>query len=315
MSALLAGELRRTLARRLVKVVFASLAIGIVVAGTVTFLKTHAESQAAYLAKVAAAAAANARAAQAGGSGNVAGCPSGPNGAPVIQSNGPGGPVSCGPVLVSVNDPRFHLTDLKGILDVITAPLVLLAVLIGASVIGAEWPSRTITTILTWEPRRLRVFAAKLLSALVVCLALALASMVALGAVLMPSALLHGTTMGTTGAWWWSLAGVGWRSLAMVGVGTMVGFSIASVGRNTAAALGVLFAYVIVIENVAVAFLHGLRRWLLVGNAFVFVSGNPGDFPRGVQGRSVTVAGVYLLAIAVSLYIIAAVVFQRRDVA
>jgi ABC-type transport system involved in multi-copper enzyme maturation permease subunit len=275
----------------------------------ITFFKTHSLSDAAYQARVQSAQA------QITAQSGIPLCPPGQNGGPVSQGPGPGVQPSCIPQgAVSIHDPRFHLTSLKGVFGAVTAPLVILALLIGASIIGAEWPSRTITTILTWEPRRFRVLSAKVLAAILVGMALTLVALVVLGLVLLPSALFHGTTAGTTGAGWQSLGGVALRSVAVTAIGAIVGFSIASIGRNTAAALGVLFGYIVVIENVVAAFLHGLRRWLITGNAIVFVSGDPHDFPR-VSSRSVTACGLYLGAIAVGLYVIAAVLFQRRDVA
>jgi len=307
--ALLSGELRRTLSRRLVKVVFLLVALGIVVGSLITFFKTHSLSEAVYQSRVRSAQA------QVSTQSGIPLCRPGQTGISTQEGPGPVVQPSClSGGVVSVHDPRFHLTSLKGVFQGVTAPLVILALLIGASIIGAEWPSRTITTILTWEPRRLRVISAKVLAAILVGTALTLVALVVLGLVLLPSALLHGTTAGTTGAWWQSLGGVAVRSVAVTAIGATVGFSIASIGRNTAAALGVLFGYIVVIENVVAAFLHGLRRWLITGNAIVFVSGNPHDFPR-VSSRSVTACGLYLGAIAVGLYIIAAVLFQRRDVA
>jgi ABC-type transport system involved in multi-copper enzyme maturation permease subunit len=308
MKALLAGELRRALARRLVRVVFALGALGIAVAGVITFLKTHHLSEATYQARV--------EAARAGTSIiGVALCPPGKQDQQFRR--GPNGailPVCIPREAIRVRDPRLHLTSLKGVLEGVTAPFVILASLIGASIIGAEWPSRTITTILTWEPRRIRVLSAKALGAIVVGMALTLAGMVLLVLALLPSALLHGTTAGATGEWWRSATGVGLRAMAMAAIGSTIGFSIASVGRNTAAAMGVLFAYILVIENVVGNLLAGWRRWLILGNAIVFVSGKSGD-ATGVHGRSVAVAGLYLAAVAVAMFAIAAVLFQRRDVA
>jgi ABC-type transport system involved in multi-copper enzyme maturation permease subunit len=308
MKALLAGELRRALARRLVRVAFALAAVGIVVAGVIVFLKTHHLSEATYQARVEAAQT----------QANVKGiplCPPGQQGEAFTRGpNGEIQPVCIPKDAIRVHDPRLHLTSVKGVLEGVTAPFVILASLIGASIIGAEWPSRTITTILTWEPRRVRVLSAKVLAAIVVGMALTLTGLVLLVLALLPSALVHGTTAGATAEWWRSVAGVGLRAMAMAAIGTTIGFSIASVGRNTAAAMGVLFAYILVIENVVGNLLAGWRRWLILGNAIVFVGGKSGD-ATGVRGRSVAVAGLYLAAVAVVMFAVAAALFQRRDVA
>jgi ABC-type transport system involved in multi-copper enzyme maturation permease subunit len=310
--ALLAGELRRVQARRLVRVVFALVALGIVIGGVATFFKTHQLSEATYQARLRAAEAS--AAIQFNGPAGVGLCPPGATEEPVKVRPGNNPQPSCIPVDVVVHDPRLHLTSLKGVLEGVTAPLSILACLIGASVIGAEWPSRTITTILTWEPRRHRVLAAKIVAAIATSVVLALAGLVFLSLALLPSAFLHGTTAGADGAWWWSSAGVVLRALGMVAISATIGFSIASAGRNTAAALAALFAYVVVIERLVAGLITGWQRWLLIGNAAIFVSGRPAAL-SGVHERSVAVAGVYLAAVAVGLYAIAAAVFQRRDVA
>jgi len=302
----MAGELRRVLARRLVRTVFLLAAVGIVVASVITFLKTHPISDAAYQAR------AQAAMAQVSARTGIALCPPGQQGAPVQGPNGLTQPESISREAIRVHDPRLHLTSLKGVIEGVTAPLVILACLIGASVIGAEWPSRTITTILTWEPRRVRVLSAKLAAAIAVATALTLATLLLLSAALLPSALLHGTTTGATAAWWRSVVGVVLRAVAMAAIGTVIGFSIASVGRNTAAAMGALFAYTVVIERVVAGLLPSWQQWLLIGNAAVFVGGKKLDI---THGRTPLVAGLYLSAVAIGLYVVAANIFQRRDVA
>jgi hypothetical protein len=88
---------------------------------------------------------------------------------------------------------------------------------------------------------------------------------------------------------------------------------VASIGRNTAAALGIGFAYFLVIENVVGSFLEDFRRWLILGNAIVLVSGE--DSGGEVIGRSVVVAALYLTAVGIGLLAVATAVFRRRDVA
>ncbi len=141
----------------------------------------------------------------------------------------------------------------------------------------------------------------------------ALATDALIGAALLPSALLHGTTAGTGGPWLGSLVAAVLRGTALVSIAATVGFSVASIGRNTAAALGIGFAYFVVVENAVGSFLEDFRRWLLLGNAIVLISGQDGG--GEVAGRSVTVAGLYLAVVAVALFAGAAVLFHRRDVA
>jgi ABC-2 type transport system permease protein len=308
--SLVAGELRRVLARRLVMVVVLLAGAAIVVGASITFARTHSISDAAYRAQVEAARS------QVLDRTGLSACPPGAEPTPLSKSGPQGFQPSCLPAFAfgTVRDPRFYLRKVPSILQGVTAPLVIAALLIAASAIGADWQSRTVTTILTWEARRVRVLAAKVLACIIVSAALSLAVLTALSVAFLPSALFHGTTAGTGGDWWRSLVGVVLRALAMSGIAATIGFSIAMVGRNTAAALGAGFAYIVVIENVVGQFLRGWRRWLVLGNSIVFVSGRTGH-NSGVPGRSVAVAGLYLTAVGLVLLTAAAVAFVRRDVA
>ncbi|MGH9126137.1 MAG: ABC transporter permease subunit [Acidimicrobiales bacterium] len=304
MSALLAGELRRVTARRLVRWIFALAAIGIVVGALITFFKTSSISQSAYEARV--------QAAQASATSGVT-PPPGLSFCQPGQKQATRGPINCVPrPTVEVHDPRFHLTSLKNVFEAVVAPLCVLASLIGASVMGAEWPNRTITTILTWESRRVRVLAAKSIAIVVVSVVLTLATLVLLGVALLPAALLHGTTMGASSTWWRSLAGVLGRGTALVPLIALIAFSIAAVGRSTASALIVFFGYVVILERFIVL-IHGWARWLLVANAVVFITGKA----QSIDGNTRTfwTAVVYLLVVTAALYLIAALDFRRRDIA
>jgi hypothetical protein len=305
---LLAGELQRVLARRLVKVLALLAVLGAAVAGVVVYLRTEAVSDAEIQART--------RAAQE----RVEQCEQGQD--PRV----PDGEVGRGPrvgspersefcrfVVGRVDDPRFKLRSLKGIFQGTTAPLVIVGWLIGASVIGADWQTRSLSTLLTWEPRRVRVLLIKALACVAVACAFALLAQVLLGLALLPSGLIHGTTAGTGGTWTRSVLGVLGRGTALVAIASAIGFAVASIGRNTAAALGIGFAYFLVVENVVGSFLAGLRRWLVLGNAIVLVSGrnSGGDVP----GRSVLAAAFYLTAVAGALMVGAVMLFRRRDVA
>ena len=307
MSRLLSGELRRVLARRMLRVLALLAVAGIALAGLLTYANSEDVADEELAARRRAAAAA-VEACLAGEAPTIDGR--------VFQGPPPGSPDRtefCQFAAGRVEDPRFELRSLKGILQGTTAPLVVVAWLIGASVIGSDWQSRTITTLLTWEPRRARVLLTKAFACIAVASAFALLAQALLSAALLPAALAHGTTEGTGGDWLRSVFGVLFRGTGLVAIAAAVGFSVASIGRNTAAALGIGFAYFLVIENVVGSFLEDFRRWLVLGNAIVLVSGeNSGG---EVFGRSVLAAGAYLTAVAITLLAAATLVFRRRDVA
>ena len=100
---------------------------------------------------------------------------------------------------------------------------------------------------------------------------------------------------------------------ALAAISAGLGFSIATIGRNTAAALGAGFAYIIVFENIIGSYKESSRRWLLLGNVIVFVAGrnDGGDVP----GRTVTGAGLILGLVAVTFLVAAFGSFRARDIA
>ena len=303
MTGLLVGEVQRLLARRMLRVLGLLGVASIAFAGVLTFLNTESVDDAEMERRRQAVRA------------RVEACIEARQDVPPLSAEGE---VSVedrcrfGPGQ-SLDDPRFRLRQLTGVYQGTTAPLVVVGWLLGASSIGADWQSRTITTLLTWEPRRVRVIVAKVLAVVLVAAAFALLAQALLAGALAPSAALHGTTVGTGGTWLRTLFGVLARSTALVAVAAAIGFSVASIGRNTAAALGIGFAYFVVLENAVGGFLADFRRWLLLGNAIVWVSGENGG--GDVGGRSVVAAGLFLVSVAVGLVVVAVAAFRRRDVA
>jgi hypothetical protein len=100
-----------------------------------------------------------------------------------------------------------------------------------------------------------------------------------LGAALLPAGLLRGTTDGIDPDWLRSLSGVGLRVAAVSVVGATMGASIATIGRNTAAALGIAFGYLAIVENA----IRGLRPnwtpWLLGDNIIVVITNQTQNTP------------------------------------
>jgi hypothetical protein len=207
-------------------------------------------------------------------------------------------------------DPRFHLTALREILGGASAAMVMLGLALGASFIGAEWHHRTMTTLLTWEPRRTRVLAAKFAASASVVFVAVVAIDLILGAALVPAAAFRGTTAGTTASWLAGVIGVAFRGAVLAAMGAVIGGAIATVARNTALALGISFAWLAVVENM----IRGLRPqwqpWLIDDNAASFIA-PPGE----PTVRSMPGGGAVLAIYVLILTAIAAQIFKRRDVA
>ncbi|HVF75404.1 MAG TPA: hypothetical protein VM938_10180 [Acidimicrobiales bacterium] len=213
----------------------------------------------------------------------------------------------------------FTLTDLwpvGGGDPALAASVFFLAIgglLGGASMIGAEWRAGTMATVLTWEPRRVRLAVAKLAAATVLAWVFAMALQVLLVLAVVPAAAAHGSTEGVDGEWLRVLAGGVFRSGAMAAFAALVGGAVAMIGRNTAAAFGAAFAYMVIGENLVRAWKPWLRPWLLAENAVIFLTGRPLNDPLVM--RQFGTAAMTLLAYCVALAAVAVASLRLRDVA
>lgn len=208
-------------------------------------------------------------------------------------------------------DPRFPLTMLPDILKGTSIPLIIAGWLLGASFIGADWRAGSITTLLTWEPRRARVIVAKVLACAVSVFVLAMALQAVLGGILSLDAVFRGTTEGVDASWWRETGGVALRAATLTSVSSVVGFAVASIGRNTAAALGAGFAYIAVVENLVRGLRPGWQRWLFTDNAAVFITGDNVSF---TFQRTMLQALALLAVYAAGLFTVSVVMFRSRDV-
>ncbi|HZN19966.1 MAG TPA: ABC transporter permease subunit [Micromonosporaceae bacterium] len=126
--------------------------------------------------------------------------------------------------------------------------LALFAFAVGASFIGAEWSSGGIMNLLLWRPRRVPVLTGKLVTLLAAVTATWLVLVAGWVALLWGIAAFRGRTGTITSGVVQSMALTSLRSLALVLAAAVVGFGVASLGRNTATALGVAVGYVVVLE-------------------------------------------------------------------
>jgi ABC-2 type transport system permease protein len=167
---------------------------------------------------------------------------------------------------------RSHLAivQLPAILEGVSALMIVIGLVIGSSVVAASWQTGTIGTIFTWEPRRLRWFAARLL---VVALGVAVATIAILAFLslaLAAGAALRGTTIVTEG-WWTDVFATGLRIAAASMAAAVIGGAVGAVGRHTAAAVGVVFVWAAVLEGLVRGLQPGWSPWLLGANLVSFV--------------------------------------------
>jgi ABC-type transport system involved in multi-copper enzyme maturation permease subunit len=208
---------------------------------------------------------------------------------------------------------EFRLASLPEILMGTSPVLVSLGWMLGASAIGADWHTGHLTTILTWEPRRGRVVAAKVAAALLSIFVVSTIVQALLGIALGIDAATAGSTAGADAAWLAESAAVALRVSLLSTIFGAFGFGLASAGRNTAVALGIGFGYLVVVENLV----RGLRPqwipWLLTENAAMFVTNDP-HVSFTLLGRTTVEAGLYLCALSAVLLLAAGGLFRLRDV-
>lgn len=212
---------------------------------------------------------------------------------------------------LSQNDPRFRFEGLTEVLVGMSPLIVILGLGLGATFIGAEWGAGTVTTLLTWEPRRGRVLIAKALAASAFVFVGAVCIQALLGLALTPAAALRGTFDGVDASWFADTASIALRSGLVTALAAVIGFSFASVARNTGASIIVAFVYFAILENVMRSYRPNWIRWLYGDNAALFVTGTPTDFS---VTHSSTRALLTIVAYAVLTVLIATAVFRRRDV-
>jgi ABC-2 type transport system permease protein len=214
---------------------------------------------------------------------------------------------------------RFTL-DLKGLPDVLLGTsflMFLIGVLIGASSIGAEFSAGTFTTLLTWEPRRLRVMIARLLIVAITVAVFTLVLQSVLALMISAVAALRGSTAGTGPPWLHHVVATIGRMTLMAAVISFLGFGVAAIGRGTAAALGGLFVYLALFENLLRGLRPSIAPWLLSTNVIAYMTGHP--ISLEVQSSAPIVVGVARGLAITCLYVgavvlVAGAVLRVRDV-
>lgn len=304
MIALLSVEIRRLLARRIFIVLTALVLAGLTVAGVGTFIESDDSPDAVAASREQRAVEINSCVTEtrAAVDTDVDGYP------PLAHED----PVAFCEQVAYGSDPRFAYRDIPWILASFGVPLLALAWLIGATSVGAEWHNRTMTTILTWEPRRVRVLAAKALATGAVVFVWAFAMQGAIVGAFYPAAEFEGSMRGVDAAWW---SDIGLQSLRFAGiavVAALMGLSLATIGRNTAAALGIGVFYLAVIEGLIRAFRPSWIDWLVGDNIGLVLVGS---IEGPALGHSGAAAGLLLAGYTVALLACAALIFRRRDIA
>jgi hypothetical protein len=183
----------------------------------------------------------------------------------------------------------------------------------GAAVAGAEWRAGTVTTVLTWEPRRVRLNLARTAACGICALVIGFALQVIFLASFLPAALAGGFTGGTDADWWMALAFAVGRTAVLTSIAAMMGVALATLGRNTAFALGAVFVWVAVIEGVIRANLPSWGQYLWAENIATTVQWAQMEQVEFTRGPVLALATV--VAYTAVLVAAATLAFRRRDIA
>lgn len=201
--------------------------------------------------------------------------------------------------------------------------------LIGAGFVAAEFSSGSMGNWLTFEPRRIRVYASKLAAA---GLGLIPATVALLGLLIGGVWLItvhYGSTVGTTAKMWSDLGFMAGRSLVLAVVAAVAGAAMGTLLRHTAAVIGVALGYLVLVEAIFGQLMQrsaqpwllrlNMEGWLQHGTKYFIQTCKTDSLGNyrcdGVEkllgfGHVSAYLGL-LVALVVGL---SAMVFQRRDV-
>jgi ABC-2 type transport system permease protein len=223
-------------------------------------------------------------------------------------------------VLVFINSAKpgsFDVVDIRDVFKGVSAPITILGIALAASFMGAEWSAGTMTTLLTWEPRRSRVFFAKLVAAAIFTFVSAMLLQAVLGLALLPSALAHGSSAGANAHWLWSTTATAARAATVAVLGAAIGLGVAMLARNTTAAVLGAFFYLFVLENLIQGLKPQYAGWLFSENAGIFIVGPKAADSTGngvIVGHSSLQALLVMCAYAAVVTAVAVTAFLKRDV-
>ena len=224
-----------------------------------------------------------------------------------------------------IGDVGMQLRDLPEILQGVSTFVILLGALLGASLGGADWTSDTITTLLTWEPRRIKVLLTRALVVILFAFVITALLQAVFAAVFWLGAATRGTTAFTPSDTWSEIGQALVRTSVVSTAFALIALSIAMIGRSTVSSLGALVGYLILFEAVIAGFRPSIQGWLVVRAGIVVVSQTPIlDYGSGAYYSSTSPDPIVLMSVAranavvgvyvVALLVLALIVFRRRDV-
>jgi ABC-2 type transport system permease protein len=224
---------------------------------------------------------------------------------------------------------ELRWADINNILQGMGPIVILLGAFLGATLGGADWTAGTMGTLLTWEPRRIRVLLVRAGVAAVAAFAMAVFAQGFFAVVFRIGVAIAGTTVGSPAGLVGDAAELALRIAAVAALTAIVAHAIATFGRSTVSAVGILFGYLVLVEGFLSHLWTDLQPWLLVRAAVVVVSQEPMLDPNaplqlGPNGQVVGASPAVLLSVhgawgVLTLWgtvalLVALAVFRTRDV-
>ncbi len=206
--------------------------------------------------------------------------------------------------------------------------LAAISVLVGATFVGADWGSGSMTNQLLFRPRRLRLWLAKAAAVTLGATVAATVAVVGFWAGLV--AVAEARDIAVTGPLWRGIVLTSLRSLALVAAAALGGYAITMWLRRTSGAIGAMFGLTVVVELLALTLpFERMTQWSLLNNLTAWVGNGTEVYDESICGSGSAAFGggcdptyvlslehgaVYLgvlllLAVGVSL-----LSFTRRDI-
>jgi len=218
-------------------------------------------------------------------------------------------------------DPLAPLESIKTVSLPIVATMGFMALLAGTSFLGAEFSAGSISNVLLFEPRRSRVWLAKLAATgTLVGLAATMTVVVSFGVITAFG--MSWTDVSYSGDQWWGFTYRALRLVLVIGAAALLGAAVTAALRSTIATVGLVLGYLLVGEALLRAVLFEQTvRWLASNHVAAFVDGRlkVTYYPDGgrpeVTRFHLQESAIYLGAVMAVVLLVSYLVFRRRDIA
>ncbi len=142
----------------------------------------------------------------------------------------------------TTSDTRMNVgKDLADVLEGTGVAMLFVAIVLGASFVGAEFNVGSLTTQLLFEPRRTRVHVSKAAAVAIGAGVVSLLVSLLLAVSMYVGSELKGIVEGVDRSFWWDRAGDGLRVAAAASLGAAMAYAVTLVTKRTSAAIVVFF--------------------------------------------------------------------------